>query len=80
MLNVILRPTSCNKTTPSVHRKECEIHKKPVSIYYQRMIVEMPVEVIVEKTDSFTHFYGIFFFSLRFLVLIVMEPWNHVYF
>ncbi|XP_052403899.1 cystatin-like protein [Carassius gibelio] len=26
---VILRPTSCYKTTPSVHRRECEIHNKP---------------------------------------------------
>lgn len=67
MLNVILRPTSCDKTTQSVHRKECEIHNKPVSIYYQRMIVEMPVEVIVEKPDSFTHFYGIFFSASGFL-------------
>ncbi|XP_059358651.1 cystatin-like protein [Carassius carassius] len=27
-LEVILRPTSCDKTTPSVHRKECEVHNK----------------------------------------------------
>uniref|UniRef100_A0A673JA80 Uncharacterized protein n=1 Tax=Sinocyclocheilus rhinocerous TaxID=307959 RepID=A0A673JA80_9TELE len=32
MLNVILRPTSCDKTTPSVHRKEFEIHNKPPQV------------------------------------------------
>ncbi|XP_043114831.1 cystatin-like protein [Puntigrus tetrazona] len=28
VMNVILRPTSCAKKTPSVHREECKIHNK----------------------------------------------------
>uniref|UniRef100_A0A8C0YRU1 Uncharacterized protein n=2 Tax=Cyprinus carpio TaxID=7962 RepID=A0A8C0YRU1_CYPCA len=29
VLEVILRPTSCDQTTQRVHRKECKIHNKP---------------------------------------------------
>ncbi|CAM4591196.1 unnamed protein product [Leuciscus chuanchicus] len=30
MLHVILKPTSCDKRTPSVHREDCEIQDKAI--------------------------------------------------
>ncbi len=32
LVNVILKPTLCNKITPSVHRQECTIHNKPPQV------------------------------------------------
>ncbi|XP_016098189.1 cystatin-like protein [Sinocyclocheilus grahami] len=32
MVNVVLRPTSCDSTTPGVHRKECSLHNKPPQV------------------------------------------------
>ncbi|XP_016380431.1 cystatin-like protein [Sinocyclocheilus rhinocerous] len=32
MVNVVLRPTSCDSTTPIVHRKECSLLNKPPQV------------------------------------------------
>uniref|UniRef100_A0A8C1ZR90 Uncharacterized protein n=1 Tax=Cyprinus carpio TaxID=7962 RepID=A0A8C1ZR90_CYPCA len=32
MVNVILRSTSCDSKTPSVHQKDCKLHEKPPQV------------------------------------------------
>lgn len=85
VLNVILKPTSCDRTTKTGHRKECKTEDKKVSIHYlSENDCLNACRSHCRKTWQFhTVFFILFlwyFFSLSFPVLIVMEPWNHVYF